>query len=102
MRAAKQWDPLISVCSEGHAYNCGRLLQIIRYSMLTRWLALALVAASYRVADACTCLPSHPQTQFCNSDFGKFLLINVILTGSHVYLQINMKKMPIDRLRRFV
>lgn len=34
-----------------------------------RWLVLALVAASCRFADACTCTQLHPQTHFCNSDF---------------------------------
>lgn len=38
-------------------------------SMLTRWLALALVAASCRVAVACSCALDHPQTHYCNSDF---------------------------------
>lgn len=37
--------------------------------MLLRWIALALVAASCRLADACTCQVTHPQTHFCNSDF---------------------------------
>ncbi|KAG6446463.1 tissue inhibitor of metalloproteinase [Manduca sexta] len=37
--------------------------------MLTRWLALALVAASCHVADACSCSLDHPQSHYCNSDF---------------------------------
>ncbi|CAB3221480.1 unnamed protein product [Arctia plantaginis] len=42
---------------------------IIKYSMLTRWLTLALVAVCYRPTDACSCAPAHPQTHFCSSDF---------------------------------
>jgi len=37
--------------------------------MLTRWLALALVAACWRVAAACSCSLQHPQQYYCNSDF---------------------------------
>lgn len=41
----------------------------IGYNMLMRWLTLALVAASCRVASACTCALEHPQTHYCKSDF---------------------------------
>ncbi|CAF4779580.1 unnamed protein product [Pieris macdunnoughi] len=37
--------------------------------MLTRLLTIALVAASWRTSDACSCSLEHPQTHFCNSDF---------------------------------
>ncbi|XP_068630534.1 tissue inhibitor of metalloproteinase [Battus philenor] len=51
-----------------------KLLKILRVqnfseSMLTGWLLLVLVAASWRAADSCSCAPEHPQTHFCKSDF---------------------------------
>lgn len=37
-------------------------------------LTLAAVLAMYMIstASACSCMPSHPQEQYCNADFGKF------------------------------
>ena len=33
-----------------------------------------VLACVYRYTEACSCLPQHPQVQFCGSDFGRFLL----------------------------
>ncbi|XP_053603069.1 tissue inhibitor of metalloproteinase isoform X2 [Plodia interpunctella] len=48
---------------------CKQINYMMVDSMVTRWLALALLASSWRLAAACTCQPDHPQTHFCTSDF---------------------------------
>lgn len=42
-------------------------------------LTLAAVLAMYMIstASACSCMPSHPQEQYCNADFGKFFFYNI-------------------------
>ncbi|CAG5040235.1 unnamed protein product [Parnassius apollo] len=60
-------------------------VQNIRESMLTRWLTLALVAATWRAADSCTCAPEHPQTHFCKSDFVIVGRVQKLFRGNDTY-----------------
>lgn len=48
-------------------------MQITR--ALTLFGGLVLVALSFYATptDACSCMPSHPQTHYCNADYGKYI-----------------------------
>lgn len=60
--------------------------------MLTRWLALALVAASCRVAVACTCASlEHPQAHFCKSDFVIVGRVQKTFRGGDYYAAYKIK-----------
>lgn len=67
-----------------------RLFFVQKYrTMLTRLLTLALVAASWHATDACTCSLDHPQTHFCNSDFGMSKIgKNILIMNSTMYKTI--------------
>lgn len=41
--------------------------------------ALAFVVIFTAETFACSCMPSHPQTSYCNSDFGEFILLKIKL-----------------------
>lgn len=51
--------------------------------MVSYWLAIALLALAWRSADSCMCSErdSHPQTQFCNSDFVIVGRVQKVLMG---------------------
>ncbi|XP_049866194.1 tissue inhibitor of metalloproteinase [Pectinophora gossypiella] len=59
--------------------------------MLTRWLVLTLVAASWRAADACSCQLQHPQTHFCNSDFVIVGRVQKLFRGNEFYDSYKVK-----------
>ncbi|CAG9115359.1 hypothetical protein JYU34_016479 [Plutella xylostella] len=59
--------------------------------MLICWLTLALLGAGWRAADACSCAPAHPQTQFCNSDFVIVGRVQKMFKGNEYYNAYKLK-----------
>lgn len=45
-------------------------------------LALAVVAVGVSVSEACSCMPTHPQTSYCNAEYGKEVVVYSIYSYS--------------------
>lgn len=41
-------------------------------NILSITLSLLAICLVISTTEACTCLPTHPQEQYCNADYGKF------------------------------
>lgn len=54
-------------------YSSEIIADIFRRHKMRNFLLIALAVAvvGVSVSDACSCMPTHPQTTYCNAEFGK-------------------------------
>ena len=68
----------ILYCYSQIATRNKRIIMKMKQSNLVLF-ALAFVVIFTAETFACSCLPSHPQTSYCNSDFGEFIILKIKL-----------------------